>query len=104
MNLEYDLKAFKNSDGTWAVRGKATAYEAGQVLTHQDKLKTPVFAEVEESTTEGPKEKQDLLDWAVKFARRQDYKGKLQMKIDQQLAALGLSQEVAKPVCARVKL
>lgn len=103
MNLEYDLKAFKNSDGTWAVRGKATAYEAGKVLTHKDASKTPVFAEVEESTAAGPKDGEDFMAWALEFAKRQGYKAKLEALIRPQLQALGLVKSDRKPVSGRIR-
>lgn len=104
MNIEYDLRAFRNPDHSFAVRGKATAYEAGKVLTHKDKFKTPVFAEVEESTPVGPKEEQDFMEWALQFAKDHRYKDQLEALLQPQLWVLGLVKSDVKSVCAKVKL
>ena len=104
MNLEYDLKSFKNPDNTFAVRGKATAFEGGKPILHKDKFKTPVFAEVEESTHDGPKDKQDFMEWALAFAKAHNYKSQLEALIAPQLTALGLAKSDVKPVSGRVAL
>lgn len=108
MNTEYDLKAFQNPDGTWAVRGKATAMEGKKPLTHRDG-KTPVFAEVEEATPPGegggPKEGQDLMEWALAFAKSRKYKTQLDSMIRRQLNVLGISDgKTPKPVSGKVDL
>jgi hypothetical protein len=104
MNLEYDIRAFKNPDGSFAVRGKASAFEGGKPILHKDKTKTPVFAEVEESTHDGPKDKQDFMEWALAFAKAHNYKSQLEALIAPQLQALGLAKSDVKPVSGRVSL
>lgn len=104
MNIEYDLRAFRNPDHSFAVRGKATALEAGVALTHRDAFKTPVFAEVEEATLDGPKSGQDFMEWALQFAKDHRYKDQLEALLQPQLGVLGLVKSDVKSVCAKVKL
>ena len=102
MTFEYDLKSFPNPDGTWAVRGKVSAMKDGKPVIHADK-KTPVFAEHEESTPDGPAEGQDLMAWGLKFAKSRSYKAKLDAKVQPQIAALGLVKPVKPATLSRIK-